>query len=75
MVGAIVLVAIFVIIIYAYMRHKTKKRSSNDIDSVQRYHASYDQIRKRQELRDRQNAVRKYVTKYNSSEDYREPLK
>lgn len=72
MVGVIILTVIFVVIIYFYMRHKSKKNPVDHINTVQDYHESYERIRTRKELRDKQNAYQCYVTKYNSSEDYRE---
>lgn len=72
MVGVIILTVIFVIIIYLYMRHKSKKNPASKINTVQEYHASYDRIRTRKDLRDKENTYQTYITKYNSSEDYRE---
>ncbi|MCD7725947.1 MAG: hypothetical protein LUI12_10445 [Clostridiales bacterium] len=72
MIGAIILTVILVVIIYFYMRHKSKNSSSDELNTVQEYHQSYDRIRTRKEIRDKQNTYRSYITKYNSSEDYRD---
>ncbi|MBP3476523.1 MAG: hypothetical protein J6K48_09425 [Lachnospiraceae bacterium] len=72
MVGVFILTVIIVGIIYLYMRRKSKKNPASEINTVQDYHASYDRIRTRKELRDKENAYQTYITKYNSSEDYRE---
>lgn len=68
----VVLTALIVIAIYAYSRHKIKQ-NKKPVDSVGEYHRARKRIESRRELRDRQNSYQKYVTKYNSSEDYREP--
>lgn len=74
MIHVILFTALVALLIFAYMHYTTKRRKSKiaDLDSVRDYHASYDRIKTRRELRDRQNAYRTYVTKYNSTEDYRE---
>lgn len=74
MAGILVATLIIVIVIYAYMRRKAKQRSakSRAMNSVRDYHASYDRIRNRSQLRDKHTGFQPYVTKYNSSEDYRE---
>lgn len=72
MAGIIILTVILVIIIYLYMRHKSHKNPAENINTVQDYHESYERIHTRKELRDKQNGYQNYVTKYNSSEDYRE---
>ncbi|MDE6601867.1 MAG: hypothetical protein K2N39_08960 [Lachnospiraceae bacterium] len=62
------------VLIFLYMRHTTKKRKkhSAELNSVRDFHASYDRIKTRRELRDRHSGYQTYVTKYNSTEDYRE---
>lgn len=72
MIGVFILTAIFVIIIYVYMRHKAKQNKASDINFVRDYHESYRRVRTHRELRSKQNDYQTYVTKYNSSEDYRE---
>lgn len=74
MAGIIILTVILVIIIYFYMRCKSKKNPASDINTVQDYHKAHERIHTRKELRDKQNAYQNYVTKYNSSEDYRERI-
>lgn len=74
MVGVIIVILIFVIIIYVYMRHKSRKNSVSNINTVQDYHDAHKRIMNRKELRDKQNTYQTYITKYNSSEDYREKL-
>lgn len=62
------------VLIFFYMRYATKRRKkrSAEIDSVRDYHESYERIRTRRALRDRNSGYQTYVTKYNSTEDYRE---
>ncbi len=74
MIHVLLFTALVVLLIFFYMRHSAKRRRSKtaDIDSVKDFHSSYDRIRTRRDLRDKENAYRPYVTKYNSSEDYRE---
>lgn len=72
MVSVLLFTALIVVLIFLYMRHKTKSSNSADIDSVRDYHAAYDRIRSRREMRNRQDSYQNYRTKYNSSEDYRE---
>ncbi len=74
MIHVILFTAVIALLIFVYMRHITKRRRSKtaDIDSVRDFHSSYDRIRTRRDLRDKESGYRSYVTKYNSSEDYRE---
>lgn len=74
MVSILLFTALIVVLIFIYMRHKSKIRRKGlaDIDSIRDYHAAYDRVRTRRNIRDRQNNYQTYVTKYNSSEDYRE---
>lgn len=72
MLGVIIVTGIFVIIIYIYMRRKSRHNPVSKINTVQDYHEARQRIQTRKELRDKQNAYQSYVTKYNSSEDYRE---
>ena len=62
------------VLIYLYISPTTKKRKrhSAELNSVRDFHASYDRIKTRRELRDRHSGYQTYVTKYNSTEDYRE---
>lgn len=77
-VGTLVLTIIIVFAIYFYMRHSSKKRqrAMDEIDTVRYYHENYlksGRNKKRQTTNtDSDNGYRTYVTKYNSSEDYRE---
>lgn len=75
----IILLIIFLIIVYAYLYIKIKKtrEKTNNIDSVRDFNNSYQNltgIQKTDRLnRNNQNSpYNNYVTKYNSSEDYRE---
>lgn len=74
MIGAIILTVIIVIVIYIYMRHTAKRNRTRtaDIDSIKTYHDNYKRDRTRKNIRQTDNAYRTYVTKYNSSVDYRE---
>lgn len=76
--GILILTVIIVFAIYLYMRHSSKqrKRAMDEIDTVRYYHENYlrsGQDKKRQNKQiGENNGYRPYVTKYNSSEDYRE---
>ena len=74
MISVLLFTVIVVVLIFFYMRRKAKKSNEHtqSLNSVRDYHASYDRIRSRSELRDKNNGYKTYVTKYNSSEDYRE---
>lgn len=67
----IILTAILVIAMYAYSRRKIKQ-NQKPIDSIGDYHAARKRLESQRKLRSQQDSYRKYVTKYNSSEDYRE---
>lgn len=67
-----IITILMVIIIYVYMRHKAQKNASRQINTIQDYHDACERIRSHRELRDKYNCHQNYVTKYNSSEDYRE---
>lgn len=67
----IILTAIFVAVIYFFMFRRRKIRRQNmDFDSVREYHETY--------LADKQTGTKNtgtrtnFVTRYNSTEDYRE---
>ena len=72
--GALILTVIIVIIIYIYMYHaaKRRRRRAEDIDFVQSYHENYKRSRTRKNPNSTDGGYRTYVTKYNSTEDYRE---
>ncbi len=74
MIGAIVFTILVVIAIFFYMHRKAKQNRKRlaDMNSVRDFHAAYDRIRTHKDVRDRQNNYQTYVTKYNSTEDYRE---
>lgn len=65
------MVIVAVIAIYFYMRHTTKRRRASDIDSIKQYHNNYKRKRTRN-THGSDHTYRTYVTKYNSTEDYRE---
>ncbi|MCI8322410.1 MAG: hypothetical protein HFI54_01925 [Lachnospiraceae bacterium] len=74
MISVIIFTILIAVLIFFYMRHTTKKRKkqSSQLNSVRDFHASYDRVKTRRELRDRHSGYQTYVTKYNSTEDYRE---
>lgn len=57
---------------YLFLHRRAKQNRSTDINFVRDYHKSYDRVRTHRELRDKQNGYQPYITKYNSTEDYRE---
>lgn len=78
---SVVLLLLFVVIVYVYTFRKLKKNRerTKSIDSVRDFHDSYQHLTSKRQMSDRTSIqkekseyYRKYVTKYNSSEDYRE---
>lgn len=65
---------VIVVLIFLYMRYSARRRKKHteQLNSVRDYHASFDRVKTRRELRDRHTGYQTYVTKYNSTEDYRE---
>ena len=81
MIKVFVLLGLFVIIVYIYTFVKLKKNreKTKNINSVQDFHDSYQHLINKRQIPDKRTIqqnkseyYRKYVTKYNSSEDYRE---
>lgn len=74
MISVFIFTLLIAVLIFFYMRHAAKKRKqhSAELNSVRDFHASYDRVKTRRELRDRHSGYQTYVTKYNSTEDYRE---
>ena len=74
MIGTLILTVIIVIAIYLYMRHIAKRRRTRveNIDFVKSYHENYKRSRTRKSSPGTDSGYRTYVTKYNSTEDYRE---
>lgn len=74
MTSVIIFTAIIAIAIYFYMRHAAKRNRARtaDMDFIKTYHDNYKRDRTRKNIQKTDNAYRTYVTKYNSSEDYRE---
>lgn len=74
MTGIMILTVIVVIAIYFYMRHTAKRNlaKDKDMDFVKSYHQNYKRSRTRKNIHGTNDGYRTYVTKYNSTEDYRE---
>lgn len=74
MISVLLFTALVVVLIFFYMTRKSKRdrKKSADLNSVRDYHAAYDRVRTHKNVRDKQNNYQTYVTKYNSTEDYRE---
>lgn len=76
--GILFITAVIIIAIYFYMRHTSRKRrrANESINTVRHYrenYLNYGSNKKRQAKRlDQDNGYRTYVTKYNSTEDFRE---
>ena len=76
--GILILTVLIVFAIYIYMRHifRKRKRAMDELDTVRYYHENYlkygsDKKRRPRHI-DSDNGYRTYVTKYNSTEDFRE---
>lgn len=70
----IVFIVIFLVIMYVLIYSKqNKKRKEHENSSVEEFRSNY--IERREEMQKRREIAQRnanYVTKYNSSEDYRE---
>ncbi len=69
-VKTLILTAIFVAVIYFFMFRRTRKRRKKTFDSVQEYHDAY--LKKIKPAPGSEKGRTNFVTRYNSSEDYRE---
>ena len=70
-----ILLGIFLIIVYVYSFRKIKKNKTRtkDINSIKDFHNTYQNLHGMEKIRQERDAYyTKYVTKYNSNEDYRE---
>lgn len=74
-----VLIGIFLVVMYVYLYTKMKKNKekTKDIDSIKAFNDSYSHLRggqhySRTNKNNPNGTYNTYVTKYNSSEDYRE---
>lgn len=77
MLKGIIPILIFLIFVYIYTYHKIKKnkKKTNNINSVRDFRQNYSHLHEnnRTERKTTPNPdYQRYVTKYNSSEDYRE---
>ncbi len=79
MVKALILIVIFLVIVYVYSSRKLKRTKENtkNIDTVKDFHETYSHLtgmqnNYKQRKLNESGQYNKYVTKYNSSEDYRE---
>ncbi|MDD6811767.1 MAG: hypothetical protein PUD93_07885 [Lachnospiraceae bacterium] len=72
----IFLLVIFIVIVYIYSYRKLKKtkEKTKAIDSVKYFHDTYSHLTSMtgNDSQRKNTQYTKYVTKYNSSEDYRE---
>lgn len=69
----IILIVAFLVVMYLISYAKNKKKKENEISSVEEFRMNY--IDRREEMKKRREIAQKnsnYITKYNSSEDYRE---
>lgn len=70
-----VLLAIFIVFVYVYSLKKMKRtrEKTQNINTIQEFHDSYGHLLRKEQTEQRPyGEYQKYVTKYNSSEDYRE---
>lgn len=73
---AIILIVIFAVFIYGYNVRKIKARKENtqNIDSIRDFHKTYGHLRNEKDKKIQNEPYEyhtKYITKYNSSVDYR----
>lgn len=75
----IILLLIFLVVVYVYtfLKLKKSKEKTKQINTIQKFHDNYKHLTgimpsdKKKETGNNTNYT-KYITKYNSSEDYRE---
>ncbi len=74
-----ILMGIFIVIVYvySYIKMKKNKEKTRNIDSIRDFNNSYSHLRdKKTHTRynnpNKDSRFNPYITKYNSSEDYRE---
>lgn len=74
-----ILVGIFIVIVYVYLYIKIKKNreKTRNINSIRDFNNAYEHLsgrpkRIKTDKYNQNNQYNNYVTKYNSSEDYRE---
>lgn len=77
MLKVIILIVIFAVFMYGYNIRKIKKRKENtqNIDSIRDFHNAYGHLHSEKNKRIQNEPYEyytKYVTKHNSSLDYRE---
>lgn len=75
----IILLLIFLVVVYVYtyMKLKKSKERTKHINTVQQFHTTYKHLTgikssDEEMKKDKNVSYTKYITKYNSSEDYRE---
>ncbi|MCM1144642.1 MAG: hypothetical protein NC318_04625 [Blautia sp.] len=73
---SLILLGIFLVFVYVYNFRKIKKtkEKTKNINSVRDFHESYGHLINKQQIQTNDSGYQRYVTKYNSQEDYREKL-
>lgn len=74
MLKVFILLGLFIVFVYVYsfIRIKKTRNKTKNIDSIRDFHDSYKHLINKQIQNEKSNGYNKYITKYNSSEDYRE---
>lgn len=74
MLKVFILLGLFIVFVYVYsfIRIKKNRNKTKNIDSIRDFHDSYKHLINKQIQNEKSNGYNKYITKYNSSEDYRE---
>ncbi|MCM1088117.1 MAG: hypothetical protein NC419_08175 [Muribaculaceae bacterium] len=73
---SLILLGIFLVFVYVYNFRKIKKtkEKTKNINSVRDFHETYEHLIHKQQIQTNDSGYQRYVTKYNSQEDYREKL-
>lgn len=80
---SLILLGIFLVFVYVYNYRKIKKtkEKTKKINSIRDFHETYGHLINKQQMINKQQirtndtgGYQRYVTKYNSQEDYREKL-
>ena len=77
-VGILLLIFVIFVYVYSFRKIKKNKEKTKNINSVRDFHNNYQHVMSGKERSNKNTQqsgndyYRRYVTKYNSSEDYRE---
>ena len=78
-VGILLLIFVIFVYVYSFRKIKINKEKTNNMNSIRDFHNNYQHVMSGKERSNKKTVqqsgndyYQRYVTKYNSSEDYRE---